>query len=106
MSFDKPNFADTIWARLIALGIGVLVAWALYATWADEVRTILATGRIDALPTAAPVAVKPENPELAACLERRIGDVDQMLADGVIGEAQATAFKQRATDLCNAQNPL
>ncbi|MEM8555732.1 MAG: hypothetical protein AAGF71_13015 [Pseudomonadota bacterium] len=98
-------FADSIWARLIALTVGVLLAASLWLNWGDEVMLALTQGEIEALPTGAPVDVKPENPELAACLERRVGDVEQMKADGVIGDAQYTAFKQRAQDMCKAQNP-
>lgn len=104
MTNDQVSFSDTLWARLIALTIGVGVAALLYLSWGEEVTKALTQGEIDALPTGAPVEVKPENPELTACLERRVGDVDQMKADGLIGDAQYTSFRQRAEDLCKAQN--
>ena len=45
------------------------------------------------------------NPELDACLAQRVGDVDQMKADGVINASQYEAFKGRAISLCQAQYP-
>lgn len=45
------------------------------------------------------------NPELDACLAQRVGDVDQMKADGVINASQYEAFKSRAISLCQAQHP-
>lgn len=106
MTHTGDGFGDTIWARLIALAIAGAVAVALYLSWGAEVAAILDTGQIAALPTGDAPEVKPQNPALDACLSKRLGDVDQMLADGVIGEAQARDFKSRAQALCIDQNPL
>ncbi|SDU05380.1 hypothetical protein [Stappia sp. ES.058] len=45
------------------------------------------------------------NPELAACLQSRVGAVDQMRSDGVIDDAQYDTFKTRAVSYCQAQFP-
>ncbi len=42
---------------------------------------------------------------LAACLAERLGAVDQMIADGVVGPEKASLFKDRAQALCHTQNP-
>ncbi|MBO6758843.1 MAG: hypothetical protein JJ902_21110 [Roseibium sp.] len=45
------------------------------------------------------------NPELDACLAQRVGDVDQMRADGVINDSQYDTFRGRAVSFCEAQFP-
>lgn len=102
----QRGFGDTIWARLIALAIAVGLSWAFWITWSDDVIALIEGGP-DELPlTAQPM---PDdgivNEALQACLDKRIGDVQQMAADGIISEAQQLAFTQRASDLCRAQNP-
>ncbi|MTI42350.1 hypothetical protein JM93_01765 [Roseibium hamelinense] len=45
------------------------------------------------------------NPELDACLAKRVGDVDKMRADGVVSDAQYETFRARAVGFCEAQFP-
>jgi len=45
------------------------------------------------------------NPELAACLTERVGAVDQMRSDGVIGDSQYETFRSRAVAYCETQFP-
>ena len=42
-------------------------------------------------------------PELAACLQKRIGAVDKMRSDGVINDAQYEQFHGRAEAFCHAE---
>lgn len=46
-----------------------------------------------------------ENPQLAACLKERVGAVEQMRADAVIGDGQYGTFKDRAVSYCQTQFP-
>ena len=39
----------------------------------------------------------------AACIAARHGEVDQMLADGVIDEFRVASFKARAEDFCRSR---
>lgn len=99
------SFADSGFARLIALVLAALIAYLLWSNWADEFRKLMQGGD-----TAAPVIsesepAKPVNPALEKCLEQRIGDVDRMKQEGILTDAQYEAFKGRATELCAAQNP-
>ncbi|MBZ0215970.1 MAG: hypothetical protein K8F25_05425 [Fimbriimonadaceae bacterium] len=43
------------------------------------------------------------NPELAACLEERVGAVDRMRGEAVINAAQYDLFRGRAEAFCEAQ---
>lgn len=45
------------------------------------------------------------NPEFIACRGERVGQVEKMLADGVIGEEKFTEFKERAIATCAGQFP-
>jgi len=55
----------------------------------------------DVFPPAAQ-AVDADDP-FGRCFAARAADVDKMVGDGVIGAAQADAFKARAEALCRAQ---
>lgn len=44
-------------------------------------------------------------PALRSCLDERVGDVEQMRAEGVLTDAQYEDFRSRAQALCQAQNP-
>jgi hypothetical protein len=104
-AIEPRSFADTIFARLIALAIAVLIAAILYVNWGKDIRN-LASGNVPALPVLGEQApVQTVNPGLQNCLESRVGDVDKMKADGVINDAQYASFRQRAEQLCRAQHP-
>ena len=101
----STSFADTIFARLIALAIAVAMGVILYRYWADDIRSLTAenTPAIPLLSEQKPALQV--NPGLQACLEKRVGDVDKMKADSVINDAQHASFRQRAEALCRAQHP-
>jgi hypothetical protein len=42
----------------------------------------------------------PENSQLTECLDKRLGDVRDMQANGTITEAQANQFRERAQNFC------
>jgi len=101
----KRSFADTILARLIALLIAVAIGGLFYLYWADDVQRLFAGSGPEIPIVKQQTEVKPANAALQSCLENRVGDVENMKAEGVINDAQYTSFRQRAIDLCNAQNP-
>ncbi|MGI9465219.1 MAG: hypothetical protein ACR2OM_14845 [Aestuariivirgaceae bacterium] len=45
------------------------------------------------------------NPEFVKCRDVRVGQVEKMLADGVIGQDKLAAFKERAIATCAGQFP-
>jgi hypothetical protein len=102
----ERSFADSIFARLIALAIAIGIGFLLYANWGNDIRTVVEgdAPRIPVLATKAPV-LGHTNAALQKCLAQRVGDVDKMKSDGVVNDAQYTSFRQRAEDLCRAQNP-
>ena len=55
------------------------------------------------LPATEEAAQSTGNPELDACLEERVGAVDQMRADGVINAGQYDQFRARAVGFCENQ---
>ena len=99
------SFADSVFARLIALAIAVLIGLIFIVYWADDLRTVL-EGEAPQIPVLSQqTSVKPANPGLQNCLAERVGDVDKMKAEGVVNDAQYTSFRQRAEELCRAQHP-
>ena len=80
-------------ARFTAIVVAAVMVAALGYIHRDD----LMAGPVDTAnaPTGA----------LARCLEERLGAVDQMIADGVVGPEKASLFKDRAQALCHAQNP-
>lgn len=96
-------------ARILIGLIGVLLLGFIFVRWENEVKAFAGSfsGGEDSkvAQQSGSERVSEENPALAACLEERLGHVKKMQEDGVIGDKQAAAFSQRATTLCNAQNP-
>jgi hypothetical protein len=78
-------------ARLTALGIFALIALALL--WPDWEGLFTYGARGD----------QPANRQLTECLDKRLGDVRDMLADGTISEAQAEQFRTRAENYCQSR---
>ncbi len=99
------SFADSIFARLIALAIAVLIGWVFYVNWADDIRALFADKGPGIPIITQQTPVQTANPALQACLKQRVGDVDKMKADGVINDAQYASFRERAEQICRAQNP-
>lgn len=90
---------DSKWARLAALCLAVALAVMFYSLWRDDVVALFG----DLTEPQTDMASADGDPVLAACLATRIGDVDRMRADGLIGDAQYEAFRSRAVSLCVAQ---
>ena len=86
----SSGFLDRPVARLAALGVVALIGAAL--AWIHR----------DDLMPADPVAPAADDP-VSRCLVQRAADIEQMRADGVIDEAQAKLFTERAAALCEAQ---
>lgn len=104
----KRDFVDTGFARLLGALLAVAIAVLLYMNWGDEFKQLASgTPEVSALPAAvtSPGATSAINPALASCLEKRIGDVDQMKSDGVLSDAQYANFRARAESLCRQTNP-
>lgn len=105
----ENRFIHSICARFLgaAIGVGALaIIFINYETELKEFYTSLTDGKDQPIvQTAGEQRVINENPALAACLEERVGHVDQMKADGVINEHQHGQFASRARSLCQAQNP-
>ena len=104
MAATTGSFADGVIARLIALIIAAVIALFLITEWGDEMKALFSASGESAMMSEPAVTEASTNPALEACLEKRIGDVEQMKADGVINDAQYTEFRARAEALCYAQN--
>ncbi len=90
---DSPqevSFLDRPVARLLAIGVALLMAAALAFMHRDDLFP----------PEEA--AADPDDP-VALCFAERAKDIDAMLASGTINAQQAELFKGRAEALCQAQ---
>jgi hypothetical protein len=90
----RPNrpvsFLDRPAARLLALGVVVLVVVALgYIHWEDM------------FPGEAGGAAADD--PAAPCIAQRTADIEAMRAEGTISDEQARLFTTRAEALCRAQ---
>lgn len=108
-STHDNRFIHGKFARIITGLIGVLLLGFIFVRWEDELQAFASSfsdgEKTTLVQQPGAERVSEDNPALAACLEERLGHVKQMQEDGVIGDEQAAAFSQRATALCNAQNP-
>ncbi len=101
----ERKFVDTGAARILALLLALLFAFLLYYHYKDDFVRLASNEVAVGLPEATTASIADTNPELAQCLQKRIGDVNQMKQDGVLSEAQFSDFKARAEELCYQQNP-
>ena len=102
---DGNSFVDTIIARLIALVIGLLIAFFIWSKWSTDIQMVFSGDAETTEVVSVNQPAKPANAALDACLAQRLGDVDGMKEDGIISDAQYEAFSKRARGLCVAQNP-
>lgn len=92
---------DTPYARIIAAAAAHGFATILLFWSADDVSRPFAARSETPIPAAA-LHETTADPNVVACLEQRLGDVERMQADGLIDAAQYELFKNRATSYCNA----
>lgn len=100
-------FIDTGAARIIALCLALFFAFLLIYNYKDDFQKVFSGSDESVLPVTS-TDTAPENaanPALAACLQKRIGDVNKMKEEGLLSDAQYTSFRSRAEDLCLQQNP-
>ena len=90
----EGGFLDSAAARVLALVVAMAAA-----------AVIAFYHRADLLPKRVPAADAGLNPQFVACRDERVGQVDRMRSDGVIGDAQAEIFRERAIAFCAAQFP-
>ena len=90
------SWLDTVMARLVALGLAALLAIGLVAGLGDRVVALVSDEEIE--PTGGAEIVL--DPAVTRCIEQRGGDVDQLLADGVITDVQHADFRRRAVQMC------
>ena len=102
---QSSSFADTLWARLLALLIAIALALFLWFNWSSDFKTLFAASDDVAPAVTSFEPAKPANQALQDCLVQRVGDVDRMKEEGILSESQYSAFRSRAEGLCRAQNP-
>ncbi|CAN0603020.1 unnamed protein product, partial [Ectocarpus sp. 12 AP-2014] len=68
-----------------------------------SVALLLYINRADFLPGAEVASA--EDTAYQACVNERHGQIDDMIRDGVVDDAQASLFKSRAEALCRATVP-
>lgn len=101
----QTGFVNTNAARIVAAVLALLIAIIWFYNYSADFSRVMAGGSTGELPQAETLAVSNANPALAACLEKRVGDVDQMKEDGLLNDQKYASFKVRAEQLCAQQNP-
>ncbi|MBO6814946.1 MAG: hypothetical protein JJ891_08785 [Rhizobiaceae bacterium] len=103
----QRGFVDSIAARLLALCIAIGLSAILFFNYQDDIERLVSGTPSSGLPVtnADTSPDQASNPELARCLQQRIGDVDRMKKEGVLSDTQYEAFRSRAENLCIQQNP-
>ncbi|WP_349360423.1 hypothetical protein [Stappia sp.] len=104
MATPRHSALDGPVPRLLAVGAALLVIGA--GVWIGR----YGFAGVPMTPFAAVVdenaaSAVAANPELAACLTERVGAVDRMRSDGVIGDGQYATFRARAVAYCETQFP-
>ncbi len=96
---------DSQFARVLALVLAGLIAILFYLNWFHDLVNLFASQPAEPQVVEEVIPVEEINPELAACLKQRVGDVDKMQQDGILSDAQYADFKERAIQLCRQLNP-
>lgn len=91
--------------RVLALLVGLAIMFFLFFRWGEDMTTLVQGGDSPNPGTVEKSTAQAPNPALAACLEKRLGDVNKMKDQGVLSDHQFATFSGRATQLCKAQNP-
>ena len=101
----QTGFVDGYGARILAAILALLFAFALFYNYKDDFNRLMAGNSDDGLPQSSAQIAVAVNPDLKKCLEKRVGDVDQMKKDGLLNDSQYASFRSRAEQLCTQQNP-
>lgn len=91
----REAFLDRPVARVLAALVIILCGTLLGYVHRDDVSAISGLKPDDM------AAGAPSDPA-APCIGQRFAEIDVMIADGVIGSAQADLFKQRAEAMCRS----
>ena len=84
-------------ARLVAFGVAAVLALVLFVGLGDEVVALVSDEELGNETGGAEIV---EDAATQACIDQRAGDVDTLLADGVISDEQHRDFRNRAIQLC------
>ena len=87
---------------MLALVLAGLIAVLFYVNWSNDLANLFTSQPAGPEVVEEVVPAEEINPELAACLKQRVGDVDKMQQDGILSDNQYTDFKERAIQLCRA----
>lgn len=101
---QKSSVLDSRLARILALIVALSALTLMGWLGREDVSFVrgLVSGVTGQTTTQTVIA---GNPKLDACLGQRVGDVENMRADGIVNEVQYKAFKSRAISYCQAQFP-
>ncbi len=86
----EARFIDRPAARLVALGVVLIVALSLGYLHRDELFP-------------PPGGVTAADDPIALCVAQRAAEIEKMVADGIVDAGRAELFKSRASALCVAQ---
>lgn len=92
---DRPSFLDRPAARVLAALVIVLCGTLLAYLHRDDLRTVGAVGK-DARNWEA------SGDPAVPCIAERFAEIDGMVEEGVVDDAQADLFKTRAEAMCRA----
>ena len=100
----QRTYLDTWAARLVALAVAVAMFALIFVTFGDAIAGAVGLAASD--DERGPSVTVRDDPALRECLARRVGDVDRMRDEGLLDERRYASFKDRAEQLCLAQNPV
>ncbi|MHC5653915.1 hypothetical protein [Stappia sp.] len=104
MGAARRSLLDAPAARLGALALAVASLAAI--VWIGRVGFAgVALTPFENIAPATAQSVAANNPQLAACLDERIGAVDTMKEEGVIDATRYALFRDRAVSYCQTQFP-
>ena len=99
MAAQTASKTGGLWTRLLALLVAVALAVAAFLLWQSNVENRPPE------PVAADALIDLGTPEaVTQCLDKRLGEINKLLEEGLMDPDAAELSKARARSLCTARN--
>ncbi|MCP3054154.1 hypothetical protein [Aurantimonas marianensis] len=99
MTTSSTSIVNTPWMRLVALLLAILLAIGAFFLWLNTEEWVPSVGeraeRLEELTVSG---------DVAACIDKRVADIDAMVAQGMIGADAAEQSRAQARSLCYDRN--
>lgn len=99
MTTSSTSIVNTPWMRLVALVVAILLAIGAFFLWLDTEEWVYSVGE-----RAERLEELTVSDEVAACIDKRVTEIDAMVDQGMISADAAEQSRSQARSLCYDRN--